>query len=148
MKKIKALILTILFVLCTSLTYAASTGTAVWSVDRTTVPGIVIYKAVCTEAATASSPATYNASDYEINGIIIKVETDPGSTAPTANYDIVLNDELGADVMEGELANRSATATQFVRTAVSVAGPLTPVVSNQAVNSATFTIYIHVIEVE
>ena len=38
--------------------------------------------------------------------------TDPGATAPTANYDIVLNDELSADIFGGSLANRHTTSSE------------------------------------
>ena len=46
-------------------------------------------------------------------GCIAKVNTNPGSTAPTDNYDITLTDDDGVDLMGGELANRD-TATSEV----------------------------------
>ena len=38
--------------------------------------------------------------------------TDPGATAPTDNYDIVLNDENSADVFGGTLANRDTSNSE------------------------------------
>ncbi len=56
-----------------------------------------------------SFPATD--SKQAINGYVFYVKTIPsGATAPTDQYDIVLNDSDGIDIMGGELANRSDTA--------------------------------------
>lgn len=49
-----------------------------------------------------------------INGVIMGVLTDPGSTAPASNYDITLKNSYGLDVMGGALANRSATVTEYI----------------------------------
>ena len=60
-------------------------------------------------------------------GEVISLLTDPGSTAPTDNYDITITDADGYDVMQGAGANRdTANTEQTVPTAKSVAfGPLT-----------------------
>jgi hypothetical protein len=50
-----------------------------------------------------------------INGTILRFTTNPGSTAPTDNYDITLTDEDGYDVLGGAGANRdTATTESFV----------------------------------
>ena len=96
------------------------------------------------DAAAATVPDTL--IDRPIAGDLVKVTTNPGTPAPTANYDIALNDEDGVDVMGGALANR-ATATSEVAypmdpagavypSGVPVAGSLTMKITNQAVNSA------------
>jgi hypothetical protein len=42
------------------------------------------------------------------------IETDPGATAPTAAYDIVLNNARSLDILGGAGANKSATLTERV----------------------------------
>lgn len=49
--------------------------------------------------------------DGEVVGFI----TDPDAVAaPTASYDIVITDAAGYDVLAGQGANRSASATEYV----------------------------------
>lgn len=75
-------------------------------------------------------------------------QTDPGGTSPTSNYDITITDSGSNDLMGGELANRSATATEYVipKLNTSVYGcrfvvtPLTMTLTGNSVNSATGTI--------
>lgn len=63
------------------------------------------------------------ATTGKIVGQLLKVVTDPGATAPTANYDIAITDEEGVDVLSGlggtggtdpSLANRHASNTEVV----------------------------------
>jgi len=77
--------------------------------------------------------------DIDYNGMnIVSVQTIPGlngdrtTTTPTADYDVVINDEYGEDIMEGELADRSATVgeTLYANPPLPVPGILTIVVSN------------------
>ena len=46
-----------------------------------------------------------------IDGVIYRWATNPGSTAPTANYDITVLDSDGADVAAGLLANRHTSSS-------------------------------------
>lgn len=76
-------------------------------------------------------------------GWIFLAETNPGSTAPTDNYDIVLNNANGIDVMGGTLMNRDTSNSEAAVPAISGwcdGGSLTMVTSNNSVNSATFTL--------
>lgn len=82
---------------------------------------------------------------FSVDGLIYRVETDPGATAPTALYDLTLTSSLGgADLMGTRLDDRSATDTE--RAAPTVTEPnrggLTLAVANQSVVSATFTVRI------
>ena len=65
------------------------------------------------EEGTASGTTT-----YPYSGQILRVVTVPaaGGDAPTALYDITLTDEDTIDTANGLLANRSATATEWVTT--------------------------------
>jgi len=100
---------------------------------------------------TTDSSGNFTATDtaYPIEGYLMLVETDPSATAPTADYDIVLNDANGIDVMGGALGDRSATATELTMpllngnyTMLPVPGTLTMDVTN-AGNSKSGTIRIY-----
>ena len=60
-------------------------------------------------AADGSATGTFQAHGY-----LVKVITDPGATAPTADYDITLVDEYGFDAAGGALADRHTSTTQAV----------------------------------
>lgn len=92
-----------------------------------------------------------------VSGEIQRVVIDPSaSAAPTALYDMVLNDENSVDVLAGYGANLSATATTSVCPGtplsdgtttsvrpVVVDGTLTLVVSNAGdTKSGTVTVYV------
>lgn len=53
---------------------------------------------VIAEFTTDSATGSVAGTTRKINGELIKIVTDPGGTAPTDNYDIVLTDEEGADL--------------------------------------------------
>ena len=50
----------------------------------------------------------------DIRGTIQAIVTDPSATAPSANYDVVINDDEGIDVAGGLLANRHTSTTERV----------------------------------
>ncbi len=84
------------------------------------------------------------ATTKKITGQLLKVITDPGTPAPTANYDIVISDEESLDVLSGlggtggtapSLLNRHTSTTEVVHLVAedSVTNPLPgsqPVVSD------------------
>jgi hypothetical protein len=88
-----------------------------------------------------------------LSGFVLKAVTDPGSTAPTDNYDIVLNDaaDTTVDHLASALANRDTANTEVAYPTVS--GATVPVwledkayslaVSNNSVNSATGQIILY-----
>ena len=105
------------------------------------------------DAANGSVPstATNAAITAAIAGwYVYSIDTDPGAVPPTTLYDIVINDASGFDIAGGQLANRSATATQRVipkldATAslyggVLIDSTLTMVITNQTDVSATGTV--------
>lgn len=108
----------------------------------------VSWTAAANGSVTACQPEGLTGTVY---GEIYTVETDPGSTAPTADYDITLTDAAGNDVMGGAIGDRSATATEraapLLTTGVewpaAFVGPLTVNWSNNSVDSATGTIKIY-----
>lgn len=61
--------------------------------------------------ATGAVPAT---ALPKFEGRLLACITNPGATAPTANYDITLVDDEGADRLQGVCANRHTTSTEQV----------------------------------
>lgn len=61
---------------------------------------------------------SYTFADYILKAIRGKTAymavTDPGATAPTTLYDIVVTDGLSADIFGGTLGDRSATVSEQV----------------------------------
>lgn len=95
------------------------------------------------DAADASVPSLLLPA---IEGRLLALETNPGSTAPTDSYDIVVNDGEGADRLVGAGADRDtadsaitavAFASSSIHPPVSIDEALTLAISNNAVNSAT-----------
>jgi len=90
------------------------------------------------------------ASLPNFDGKILLVVVDPGSPAPTANYNITLKDGTGLDVMHGALQNRSDTVTEYARCSVvepmdrPVAGAVGFALTGNSVNSAVGAVYVYV----
>jgi hypothetical protein len=101
-------------------------------------------KAVWTSSAGgAVSSTTVNKYTGRLVGAITVPD---GTSAPTDLYDIAINDSDGVDVALGALANRSATATEFVAEASMAAvaqSALTIAVSN-AGDTKKGTIYLFI----
>ena len=66
-----------------------------------------------------AADGTCNITLKKIAGKIRRIQTNPGSPAPTTLYDIVINDDQSYDVAAGLLANRHATNTETVDLATS-----------------------------
>lgn len=102
----------------------------------------------CTaDAADGSFPAT--AVSVKFEGRLVSLETNPGSTAPTDDYDIVLTDAHGLDVLRGAGGNRDTANTEIAAVVFSSTSAhpmvdetdtLTLAISNNSVNSATVVI--------
>lgn len=87
----------------------------------------------------------------KISGTIVALETNPGSTAPTANYDIVLDDGDGIDVLGNAGADRHTSNSEKAAVAfgtyfgspVGVDDTLTLKITNNSVNSAIVVVKIY-----
>lgn len=101
----------------------------------------------CT-AGTDAEVGTYpDATIVPKRGWVFLAETNPGTTAPTDDYDIVLTNANGVDVMGGALLNRDETNTERAIPGVSGwvdGGVVTVETSNNSVSAATFTLYVWV----
>jgi hypothetical protein len=148
MRKLALAILLVLFAFST-----------VWAVGKVTITSdnIFIDQGVARKVVTLSwigdsgngtiPTITIDANTYKITGwYLYSVETNPGSVAPTDDYDIVINDADGLDIVGGLLANRDVTNTELILVGTATHGypvvrsDLSVVWSNQAVHSATGTL--------
>jgi len=78
------------------------------------------------------------------------METNPGSTAPTDDYDIVINTAGGVDILGGAGANRDTSTTETAyptidstsgqKGCVPINSALSLVLSGNSVNNATVAI--------
>lgn len=148
MKKL-VLVLGLLLVLVIA-TQVFAVGTAsVTNVERMKVlgeqPRIIL--TISWTDDTAGTTLAINPVTYGFMGwYLIQAETNPGGTAPTANYDISLVSTSGLDYALGALQNRSATITE--RPSIAGTGNVYPVIidtftftlSGNAVNGATGTL--------
>lgn len=62
----------------------------------------------------ASGVITAKATDEEWHGFLVRAVTNPGSAAPTDNYDVILNDADSCDVLGGEGADRDTTTSEQI----------------------------------
>ena len=90
-------------------------------------------------------------STVELHGYLVKFKVHPGTTAPTALFDITLKDSDGCDVLGGEGADRSATLIEQGLPLVGAAyapsrvdGFLTFAITGNSVNGATGDFYIYI----
>jgi len=148
MKKLATLL--VVFALLVTSGVALAAGTVVLTTtDNVMGQDVVIYTYTMTaDSADGSFPAT---ASRPIDGWIIRVETNPGATAPTALWGLTLLDQDGLDVMGGVIAagattGRSATATQHVMAPQPyVRGAVTITPTGNSVNSAVVVLRITVL---
>lgn len=104
---------------------------------------------IVADAAAATVPDTVLP---KFEGRLLAIETNPGATAPTANYDITIEDAHAHDVLQGVGANRHTANTEravviyastSIHPAVDDADVLTLKVANNLVNSAQIVIVLY-----
>jgi len=98
-----------------------------------------IRKVICTWTS-ASDVAS---GDVRLVGTLVKATTNPGSAAPTDNYDITLTDEDGVDVLancQSSLANRDTTTSEEVYFLVKDAAPLAQSIHPVVCNTITVSV--------
>ena len=73
---------------------------------------------------------------------LIRAVTDPGTTAPTDDYDIVLNDTWSVDYANSQLLNRDEATTEKVAFGKyePIYSPISVTLTNNSVHSATGTV--------
>lgn len=122
------------------------------TITRSTIGPLRKILATCVgDASTGTVPATALPA---FEGKILAVETNPGSPAPTDNYDVTLIDSDGVDRLKGVANNRDTTTServdygdlasgvQWATPVVDSAETLTLTFGGQSVASAQFTVAI------
>src|SRR5574343_100376 len=104
MKKLALLLLALL--LLATPCYSASSMTATTAKSNTWLWCITLTWTAHTDGSFTSVATPY------IDGMVLMAETNPGATAPTANYDITLTSSDGVDVFGGALLNRHTSTSE------------------------------------
>jgi len=129
-----------------------TTGTCTASVVRIDSFGRDAEVVAITFAWTSSTLGNVTVALPAFHGRLARVVTNPGTTAPTANYDVVLTDVDGVDLLAAKGANRHASNTESFSPFSSDGTTFTPMVmagtSSLAITNAgsekigTITIYL------
>lgn len=89
-----------------------------------------------------------------VKGFLYAFESDPGSTAPTDNYDVTITNSAGVDIMGAEATNRDTSVSEraFPKVGTGTFQPapahsdMSVNITNNSVNSATGTFYLYFTE--
>ena len=122
----------------------------------TLVDHVKVVTLTCTaDSSDGSYPATAltGVPNNGRGGRLLQIATDPGATAPQANYDIALTEGGGADLLLGVGANRHTSNSEVAIIESNGAHPvyagtdtLTLALTNNNVNSALVTIKLYFTE--
>ncbi len=111
-----------------------------------------IRKLVFTCTGDSSDGSFPNTELPKFEGRLLALETNPGTTAPTDNYDITIEDADGHDVLEGVGADRDTANTEkalvvysstSVHPAIAESDTLTLKIAGNSVNSAGIVITLY-----
>lgn len=142
MKRIIQVALIALFFTVPGMAVAAGSSTCVAS--EAEFPTVTLYTYTFTADAAAATVPDAVCADSDgnqvVHGYLVLAATNPGTTAPTDNYDITVEDSDGIDKFGGVLTNRdTANSEQDIPAtgATRVDDVLTVKLSGNSVNSAT-----------
>jgi len=124
MKRLKVLLAAIIILGWAASCFGAGSCVQTGSTERALLPGGLERRYVALTCTGDGSITAYSfdPAAFGVRGwYLYNVTTDPGSSAPTAAYDITLV-IAGEDIAGGLLADRSATATQTVLMAPTTLG--------------------------
>lgn len=151
MKKLSIVIILALFMVGSAvIAFAAGTVTPTRDMSKGRTAVQILTFTWTADASDGSVPDT----DFDAEGYVTLGVTNPGTPAPTDNYDIEVKDTHGNDVMGGALNDRdtanSEQAAPLAQDGLTpiwrfVSGKLTFSLSGNSVNSATgvVVLYIH-----
>lgn len=148
-KTIQILLVSIAMLLLSTYAFAAGSEVIVDGSQGYAERVTVIEFTWTADDSNGSVPAAVATLNY--GAYITRVVTDPGTTAPTDNYDITLTDVDSYDVMGGTLANRDTADTEQAIPAMAsgiygsplVKGNLTLTITGNSVNSATGVVRVY-----
>lgn len=144
----------ILFMILALVLLSSAAAFAAGSCTETVTPykdGDWMITLTCTaDSSNGSFPAiSINNRGQTIDGYVYMVVTNPGTTAPTDDYDITITDADGIDIMGGTLLNRDTANSEEAIPKIGnvygsrrVNGALTVNITNNSVNSAGIVIKI------
>ena len=94
----------------------------------------------------ATGGGVTQATSRYYDGKVIALVTDPGATAPTADYDVAINDSDSVDVLVGAGIDRHTSATELVASASlgAVANSKLTLVITNAGDEKTGTVYLYI----
>lgn len=143
----KKAVLILIMLMFGAIAWAASSQT---ETHITNLPGDVDVWTIAWTSDTDGSYTNYT-TEWNVDGYVFMVVTDPGATAPTGAYDITLNDSDGVDIMGGELGDLDASLTEQAVPKIGnaygtrfVKGPLVLTISNNSVDSAVGEVIIYI----
>ena len=141
MKKLLTILLFLAFLFTAS--QAMAVGTVTQTLTSYGYSGNAYFKLIfawTADAANGSVPATDTSETYTAllkGAYLFLAITDPGTMAPTDNYDITVTDSYGVDLVAAMLADRdTATSEQIHPVPRLVDTALTMTLTNNSVNSA------------
>jgi hypothetical protein len=149
MKRLSILaILLMLLIPAVALSVGTGTYTTSYNPDQATNYKTKILTVSITDDTAGTTVAL---AETDVLGYFLcSMETNPGATAPTDDYDIVINTAGGADLLGGAGANRDAANTEIAyptidstsgqKGCVPINSALSLVLSGNAVNNATVAI--------
>lgn len=92
-------------------------------------------RGVTTVAWTSNADGGVVVTGINLFGEIVKVVADPGSTAPSDNWDFMLTDANGSDVTLGTQQNRHKTSTKSVTFGLATSGVFSTTTLHHDVNT-------------
>ena len=152
MKRLSILAI-LLVLLIPAMAFSVGTGTYTTSYNSTwdRQSDLAKNKVLVVSIKDDTAGTTVALSETDVLGYwLCSMETDPGTTEPTDDYDIVINSAGGADLLGGAGANRDKTNTEVAyptidsttgqKGCVPVNSALSLVLSGNSVNNATVAI--------
>ena len=151
----KKLILSAIILLILAPIMAMGAGTGTYTTSYNTVwdntSSLAKIKVLTVSITDDTAGTTVALAENDVLGYFLcSMETNPGATAPTDDYDIVINTAGGADLLGGAGANRDTANTEIVyptidstsgqKGCVPVNSALSLVLSGNAINNATVAI--------
>lgn len=108
---------------------SVSVGSATFTHDTTDRDRNQPFVRSLTVAWTSNASGSVTATINSVRGHITRIVTDPGSAAPTDNYDITLTDSSGIDLLRGRGANRDTANSEMFVPLIGDGGTTTTLIS-------------------
>lgn len=153
--KMKSFLLFVSIFLTASFALAAGSTSVSYSVVQYGLSADKRVRKVTVSFTADASDGSVPDTSLALNGFLIKAVTNPGSTAPTDNWDIALEDpdDSALDAAATLLNNRDTATTEQVYPLIS--GAATPIflagtyglaISGNSVNSATGVVILYLVD--